>query len=316
MKKFAVIFPGQGAQYIGMGKGLFEHKFAVEVMKKANDILGFDLKKLCLEGPLELLTQTDNSQVALYTCGYIAYRLLMEQLPTGCTPVVTAGLSLGEFTALAAAEVYSFEDGLRLVRKRGTLMQQACIDNPGTMASIMGAERDAVDVWVEEAKQKKHIIATANLNCPGQVVISGTVEGVAFVAECAEKNGFKAVPLNVSGAFHSPLMESARKGLAEAITLIDFSDPILPVFSNCDAILKSHAQEIKKALVDQMVNSVLWQSIIEQISAMDVSLFIELGCGKVLKGLLRRIDRSAECISVEAVEDISNLTSVLFQKVS
>ncbi len=313
MKKYAFIFPGQGAQYAGMGEGLLYSSVAQDIMQRATDTLGFDLKDLCLNGPIETLTRTENSQVALYTLGYIAYTLCKNELPADCSPAYVAGLSLGEFTALAAAGVYSFEDGLQLVRKRGQYMMDACESNPGAMACVMGAEREVVQALVDQQNKNKTIIAMANLNCPGQIVVSGEQAAVDALCVQAEGDGLRVARLNVSGAFHSPLMESARVKLAQAVESVTFNDPQMPVIANCDAQEKLSAQDIKDAIIKQMVSSVYFEDSIQYMIAQGTELFVEPGCGKVLKGLLRRIDRNATCVTVEKQQDVESVATSLCQ---
>ena len=308
MKNISVLFPGQGAQYVGMGEGFLYSEKAESIFTKVNDVLGLDLKNLCLNGPEEILTRTENSQVALYTLGYMAFVLLKDNMPSDWTPAYCAGLSLGEFTALAAAGVYSFEDGLQLVYKRGKYMQQACEDNPGGMASIIGAQRSAVEDLVAQVNKSGSLVAVANLNCPGQIVVSGHKEAVEQVVSKAEQE-YRAVLLNVSGAFHSPLMESARVKLAEAVSEIEFKDAVIPVISNCDAKIRTSGAEIKNGLVKQMVSSVLWEDSVNVLIENGVDQFIECGCGKVLKGLLRRINRKAVCMTVENKDDIDKVVA-------
>lgn len=316
MKKTALLFPGQGAQCVGMGNGLTELPHAQEIIRKTEDILGFDLMALCMNGPEEELTRTENSQAALYTCGYIAYKALNGAMPTDWKPEFVAGLSLGELTALAVAGVYSFEDGLRLVRQRGQFMMQACEDHPGGMASIMGAERDAVATILQPYQQQGKVITMANLNCPGQIVISGEKDAVSSAAADAENAGYRAVMLNVSGAFHSPLMESARVKLSDVVSNMTFNDAQIPVVCNVDAQIRVKGSEIKESLIRQIVGSVLWEDSVRKMIDNEVTLFAELGCGKVLKGLIRRIDRSVPCNTVENSDNIEAIRSLLYQEVS
>jgi len=315
MRKSAVIFPGQGAQYVGMGSGLFESETASKIIGLVNDVLGFDLKDLCLNGPIEELTKTENSQVAIYSMGYIAYKLLEESLGSDYKPEYCAGLSLGEFTALAVAGVYDFEEGLRLVYKRGQFMKQACIDNPGAMASIMGATVEDLKPLIDKHLSDNRVITMANLNCPSQIVISGEKSLVEQVAGESEDKGFRAIILKVSGAFHSGLMESARVKLSEEVDKVNFKDPLIPVISNCDASVKTNGSDIKQAVVKQMVSSVLWEDSVRLMLKEGIDFFIELGCGRVLKGLLRKIDRSATCINVEKIEDMEKVSAGLSQVV-
>ncbi|MCD6461064.1 ACP S-malonyltransferase [bacterium] len=309
MKKISVIFPGQGAQYVGMGEGFLYSGKAQDIFNKVNDVLDLDIKNLCLKGPQDVLARTENSQVALYTLGYIGFLLLKQAMPSIWTPAYCAGLSLGEFTALAVAGVYSFEDGLKLVYNRGKYMQQACEDNPGTMASIIGADRNVVKNIVSQYNKLGSLVALANLNCPGQIVVSGTKEAVEQVVSKAQDDGYRAVLLNVSGAFHSSLMESARVKLAQAVSEIKFNDAVIPVISNCDAVIRTDADEIKSAVIKQMVSPVLWEDSINELIKNGVGQFVECGCAKVLKGLLRRINRKAVCMVLENQADIDKVVA-------
>jgi len=315
MKKTAVVFPGQGAQYVGMGEGLSKYPIYNDVMSRANEILGFDLRELCKNGPIEELTRTDNSQVAIYTLGYIGYLIVKEIMPADWQPDYVAGLSLGEFTALASAGVFSFEDGLMLVRKRGTFMMEACAQTLGAMASIVGAEKDQVKAIVEKQVAVGKILAMANLNCPGQIVISGSKDAVAQASSDAENSGFKVVQLNVSGAFHSPLMESAKKKLEKEVANIVFNNPKIPVITNCDAKVKTDSQEIKESVIRQIVSSVHWNETVDFMISNGVEMFIEPGCGKVLKGLIRRIDRQTVCVSVESEPDFIEIEKMISQQI-
>ncbi len=315
MKKTAIVFPGQGAQYVGMGAELLQEPCCQETVKTASECLGFDLAGLCLNGPIEELTKTNNSQVALYTFGYCGYQLLKKSMPEGWNPSFVAGLSLGELTALAVAGVFSFTDGLKLVRKRGEFMMKACEDYPGTMASIMGAGREEVQSVINRTVAANEVLTMANLNCPGQIVISGTRRAVEAAAAQAEADGFKVVVLQVSGAFHSHLMESARVRLAEEVARMAFNDPEFPVIANCDAGIKKSGSAIKESIVTQIVSSVLWEDSVNFMIGNGVELFVEPGCGKVLKGLIKRINRATPCLTVESKQDVEAVVSSLCQHV-
>ena len=291
----AFIFPGQGSQYIGMGKELVENfPLAAEIMEKANEILELDLAGLCFNGPAEELNLTENTQPAIYTISYMVTRLLNEE---GIYPLLAAGHSLGEYSALAAAGVFSFEEGLRLVRQRGILMNRAVPDNQGSMAAIIGLE----DKIVQEICQEVNgICEIANYNSPGQIVISGEREAVEAACQLAEDKGARrTVVLKVSGPFHSSLMKRAAEDFANIIGEIEFKKPAFPVVSNVTADFVEEPEEIKGLLIKQICSSVRWVESIKLIQAQGVNTFIEAGPGKVLRGLLRRIDSSLTTYNID-----------------
>jgi [acyl-carrier-protein] S-malonyltransferase len=294
MRKTALLFAGQGAQIVGMGKDLAQrHPTAQGLFQNANDILGYDLQRLCFQGPDPDLTQTEHAQPAIYLVGWIAFQLLREQVPT-LEFHATAGLSLGEFTALAAADVFTFEDGLRLVRQRGIAMQQACAQTQGAMAAIIGLDEIPTrDVCTEAG------VALANLNCPGQIVISGAVDSIARACDLARDRGAKkAVPLPVAGAYHSPLMNSAQTKLAHALSSIPLKPSTVPVLSNVTAEPHGTPDQLVTRLIEQVISPVRWEAGIRYLLAQGFSRFIELGPGKALTGFLRRIDKTAEAWNV------------------
>lgn len=298
----AFIFPGQGSQYIGMGKELVENfPLAAEIMEKANEILELDLAGLCFNGPAEELNLTENTQPAIYTISYMVTRLLNEE---GIYPLLAAGHSLGEYSALAAAGVFSFEEGLRLVRQRGILMNRAVPDNQGSMAAIIGLE----DKIVQEICQEVNgICEIANYNSPGQIVISGEREAVEAACQLAEDKGARrTVGLKVSGPFHSSLMKRAAEDFANIIGEIEFKKPAFPVVSNVTADFVEEPEEIKGLLIKQISNSVRWVESIKLIQAQGVNTFIEAGPGKVLRGLLRRIDSSLTTYNIDDPETMQD----------
>ena len=300
--KIAFIFPGQGSQYIGMGKELVENfPLAAEIMEKANEILELDLAGLCFNGPAEELNLTENTQPAIYTISYMVTRLLNEE---GIYPLLAAGHSLGEYSALAAAGVFSFEEGLRLVRQRGILMNRAVPDNQGSMAAIIGLE----DKIVQEICQEVNgICEIANYNSPGQIVISGEREAVEAACQLAEDKGARrTVVLKVSGPFHSSLMKRAAEDFANIIGEIEFKKPAFPVVSNVTADFVEEPEEIKGLLIKQISNSVRWVESIKLIQAQGVNTFIEAGPGKVLRGLLRRIDSSLTTYNIDDPETMQD----------
>lgn len=308
MVDFALIFPGQGAQYVGMGRDLYERYPAAKVIyEKANNILGFDISKICFEGPKEELTRTDICQPAILITSIAALRSLESNLPSPLSPKAVLGLSLGEYTALVCAGSLTFEDGLYLVRKRGEFMEEAARQNPGTMASVIGFSLEETRKICEETG-----IQIANLNSPGQIVISGAKEKVEAASALAKERGAKRIiPLDVSGAFHSDLMELAANKLKNEIDKMNVSAPTIKVISNVTAKQETTPEEIKDNLVAQVKSPVLWEDSIRFLAAGGIKRFIEIGPGKVLAGLLRRIDSTIECFNVETAADVAAVKEVL-----
>ena len=298
-----LIFSGQGAQKVGMGKSLYENSpIAKSLYDTANEVLGYDFTKVCFEGPEEDLTKTDVCQPALYVHGLATHALWKEANPD-VTPVCALGLSLGELTALAAAGVYDFEVGLKIVAERGRLMQMACDQTNGGMASVLGGEREAVKQLADDFD-----VDMANLNCPGQIVISGEASNIDKAVEAGKDRGFKRVlPLTVAGAYHSRLMEPARAAFEAYLADIEFREPEIPVFSNVDAATTNDPEAIKANLVKQVVSSVLWEDcMLNARSAAGVDGFVECGMGGVLKGLAKRIDRELVVTSFQEFADFQD----------
>jgi [acyl-carrier-protein] S-malonyltransferase len=289
----ALIFPGQGAQFIGMGKDLYEQHASVKTLfEQANEILGFRISDLMFSGTEEELRRTDVTQPAIFIHS-IAIAQLMESTKN---PNMVAGHSLGEFSALVANGTLSFEDGLRLVAQRAAAMQKACELNPGTMAAILGLD----DSIVEEvcASIQGEIVVPANYNCPGQLVISGSMKGIELACEAMKAAGAKrALPLQVGGAFHSPLMEPARTELAAAIASTHFSNPTCPVVQNYTALPESDPAKIRENLMAQLTAPVRWTQSVRQMTSDGALLFVESGPGKVLQGLVKKIAPEAEAVS-------------------
>ena len=308
MVDFALIFPGQGAQYVGMGKELYEQYPAAKVIyEKANKILGFDIAKICFEGPKEKLTRTDICQSAILITSIAALRSLESILSSPITPYSALGLSLGEYTALVCASSLTFEDAVYLVRKRGEFMEEASQRNPGVMASIIGFSLDGTKKVCEETGAQ-----IANLNCPGQIVISGAKEKVEAACALAKERGAKrAIPLEVSGAFHSDLMEPAANRLKLEIDKINICASKIKVVSNVTARYESTPEEIKDNLVAQVKSPVLWEDSIRFLVGEEIKKFIEVGPGKVLAGLMRRINSTLECFNVETAADVAAIKEVL-----
>lgn len=290
------MFPGQGAQYVGMGQALCaQHEIAAKTFEQANEILGFDLARLCFEGPAEELTKTENCQVAILAASVAALRVHLSQR-SEFTPGVALGLSLGEYTALVAAESLSFSDAVRVVRLRGKYMQEAGSENPGKMASILGLDLKKVEEICRESGAE-----VANLNSPGQVVISGGIEAVDKAAELARERGAKrAIMLEVSGAFHSSLMAGASHKLADALKEVIILPPKIPVVSNISAYSQDDPVQIKENLIDQVSSTTRWEGSVRNIAQRGITTFLEIGPGTVLKGLLRRIDPDLICHNIPA----------------
>ena len=290
----AYVFPGQGAQFTGMGKDLYEaSEEAKTLFEKANDILGFRITDIMFEGEAEELKQTRVTQPAIFLHSTILAKLLGHHFQ----PKMVAGHSLGEISALTAAGVLTFEDGLKLVSKRALAMQAACEAEPSTMAAILGLENEVV----EEICEKVYgIVVAANYNCPGQLVISGTVDAIDNACELLKEAGARrALVLPVGGAFHSPLMEPARAELAKAIEATTFNTPICPVYQNVTASAVTDPNEIKENLVAQLTAPVRWTQTMHQMIADGVSGFTEVGPGKVLQGLVKKVDRQMPTESAE-----------------
>ncbi len=283
MKK-AYVFPGQGAQFIGMGKDLYEtNPQARELFDEANRILGFDIVRIMFEGTEEELKQTRVTQPAVFIHSVLSAKALGEEFK----PDMVAGHSLGEFSALTAAGALSFEDGLRLVHKRALAMQKACEERPSTMAAILGLADEKVE---EICAGVEGVVVAANYNCPGQIVISGEVEAVDAACEQLKAAGAKrALRLNVGGAFHSPLMESAREELAKAIAEAPIQAPVCPVYQNVDAKPHTDPDEIRQNLITQLTASVRWTQSVQNMLADGAEEFVECGPGNVLTGLIAKI---------------------------
>ncbi len=303
MPKTAFLFPGQGAQTVGMGAELASSNSAAkELFDRAEKILGYDLLDVCTNGPAEKLNSTVYSQPALFVCSLAALEQLRQESPElvqSCH--ATAGLSLGEYTSLVFAEAIDFESGLKLVQTRGRAMQDAADATPSSMVSILGMEREQVEKLCDDAREEE-ILQLANMLCPGNIVVSGNTSACERVTKLAEDaRAMKVIPLAVAGAFHTPLMQSAVERLSAALTEVSLQEPRVPVISNVDAQPHTDPTEIRDLLVRQVVSPVLWEDsmrwLIDQYS---VEECYEIGPGRVLRGLLKRINRKLPCQSVAA----------------
>ncbi len=283
----AYVFPGQGAQYVGMGKDLYESStIAKELFEKANKILGFRITDLMFDGTDEDLRQTKVTQPAIFLHSVILARLLGDDFK----PDMVAGHSLGEFSALVAAGSLSFDDGLKLVSKRALAMQEACEIQESTMAAIVGLEDSVVENVVNSIKDE--VVVAANYNCPGQLVISGSIAGIDMAIKRLNDAGARrAMKLNVGGAFHSPLMDPARKELAKAIDKTKFASPICPIYQNVTGQAVANPEIIKENLISQLTSPVRWTQTMQNMIADGMTEYTEVGPGKVLQGLLKKVDR-------------------------
>ena len=294
MSKTALLFAGQGAQIVGMGQDLAaQFPLAQAWFDRANSRLGYDLAKICFQGPETELTKTANAQPGIFLVAWVAFQLLQEEVPT-LEFDATAGLSLGEFTALAAAGAMSFEDAIHIVRQRGRFMQEACDRTHGAMAAIIG---------LDEAKTREVCaqagVELANLNCPGQIVISGASDKMTAACELAKSNGArKAMPLQVAGAYHSSLMASAQPKLEAALAAIRIEQPNVSVIANVTARPHEEPVDISRRLVEQVTSPVRWKESMRYLLAQGFSRFIELGPGKALGGFMKRIDANAQLFNV------------------
>ena len=307
-KKIAYVFPGQGAQAVGMGKNLYDSFDSIKALfKQADDAINFPITKMCFEGPKEELRKTVNAQPALVlvsiACLKAAQEVAGKAFPS---PMFMAGHSLGEYTALAAANAIGFGTAVYLSRERGRLMYEAGMKQPGAMAAVLGIEEPAL---AEVCKQTNTVIA--NINCPGQLVISGASENVAKASEMAKAKGAARVtPLQVSGAFHSPLMQPAVAGMTEILDKVSFKDPTVPIIANVTAQPLTKASQFRDELLNQLTSSVQWQRSVEYMLGQDVKSFIEIGPGKVLAGLLKRISRDAEMLNISDAASVKSLNSL------
>ncbi len=306
-KKVAYVFPGQGAQTVGMGKDLYDSFDSIKkLFKQADDAVGFPLSRICFEGPEEELRKTSNAQPALVAVSIACLKAAQEVAGKNLTtPTFMAGHSLGEYTALAAADAIDFGTAVYLAKERGRLMYEAGLKRPGSMMAMMGIEETAL---AEICQQTGTVIA--NFNSPGQLVISGASENITKAAELAKaKGGVRVIPLQVSGAFHSPLMQPAVDGMTQVLAKVMFKDPAVPIIANVTAQPLTNANQFKDELLKQLCSGVQWQRSVEYMLKEGAIKFIEIGPGKVLAGLIKRINRDAEIANIGDVIAVKGLFS-------
>ncbi len=300
----AAMFPGQGAQTVGMGRDVYGSSSpARAVFDRANDILGFDLAKICFEGPAERLEKTDIQQPAIFTVSVALWEAFVEAGGRREQFGRMGGLSLGEYTALHVAGAFAFDDALRLVRRRGELMQAAAEATPSGMVSLVGADEQVAEALCDKLREQD-ILAPANFNCPGQIVIAGHLSACDRAVEAAETFGCRAVPLAVAGAFHTPLMAPAAEELASALAETTIKPPELPVIANVDGAYHGDADGVRVSLVQQLTHPVRWQRGVERMIADGAERFVEIGPGRVLSGLMRKINRTVATVSIRSAGDM------------
>ena len=306
MEKVAFIFPGQGSQYIGMGKEFFENfRVAREVFQEADDVLHLPISSLCFQGPEEALKLTENTQPAVLTASIAVLRVL--QAEKGVVPHLAAGHSLGEYSALVVSGALAFADAVQIVRLRGRFMQEAVPVGEGAMAAILGMERGQVEKLCEEAAQGE-VLTPANFNCPGQIVIAGHVKAIERAMERVKQQGKKAVPLPVSAPFHSPLMKPAGERLEKILEGIPIRDLKIPVVTNVEADINRSKERVKELLVTQVWSPVRWEESMQKITGDGIDQILEIGPGKVLSGLMKRINPKVETKNIEDIQTLKKIS--------
>jgi [acyl-carrier-protein] S-malonyltransferase len=307
MEKVAFIFPGQGSQYVGMGKEFFENfREARDVFQEADDVLHLPISSLCFQGPEEALKLTENTQPAVLTTSIAVLRVL--QAEKGVVPRLSAGHSLGEYSALVVSGALAFADAVQIVRLRGRFMQEAVPVGEGAMAAILGMERGQVEKLCEEAAQGE-VLTPANFNCPGQIVIAGHAKAIERAMERVKREGKKAVLLPVSAPFHSPLMKPAGERLEKALEGIPIQDLKIPVVTNVEAEINQSKERVKELLVNQVWSPVRWEESMQKISGDGIEQTLEIGPGKVLSGLMKRINSKVETKNIEDIQTLKKISS-------
>lgn len=306
MSKTAFVFPGQGAQAVGMGRDAYEsNSKAKAIFEEADAVLGFQLSDIIFNGPEEVLKQTANTQPALLTVSAALLELLAD---SGLKPDYVAGHSLGEYSALVAAGVISFRDAVATVRARGEYMEQAVPGGQGAMAAVLGAEREALGELCQAVSAEGNVVELANVNSPGQIVVSGSAAGVqSIVARGKEIGAKRVIPLEVSGPFHSSLMKPAAERLGETLAKVELNDAKVPLIANVTAREAVQGEEIRRLLVEQVYSPVLWEDSIRYLIEQGVDTFVEIGSGSVLAGLIKKIDKNVRIISVNSVTALEAL---------
>jgi [acyl-carrier-protein] S-malonyltransferase len=306
MEKVAFVFPGQGSQYIGMGKDFFENfREAREVFQEADDVLHLSISSLCFQGPEDALKLTENTQPAVLTTSIAVLRVL--QAEKGVVPHLAAGHSLGEYSALVVSGALSFADAVQIVRLRGRFMQEAVPVGEGAMAAILGMERGQVEKLCEEAAQGD-VLTPANFNCPGQIVIAGHAKAIERAMERVKQEGKKAVALPVSAPFHSPLMKPAGERLEKVLEGITIQDLKIPVVTNVEADINQSKERVKELLVTQVSSPVRWEESMQKISGNGIEQILEIGPGKVLSGLMKRINPKIETKNIEDIQTLKKIS--------